>query len=104
MNRQASRAVYEKLKERLEHETSRHIPFRILLAHGWTPGPGLPHSLLVSGLFEIEEIPSGGISSIITNFWGMVLILSIIGTRYVYAWGYIPTHESNTVLYILIGV
>ena len=45
-------------------------PWRILLLHGWSPGPRLPRSLRHPG-FEVDEIPTTGICDVLVSPCGI---------------------------------
>ena len=49
-------------------------PLPLLLLHGWSPGPGLPGSLLTSGLFTVHEIEASTILTIATNRYALALV------------------------------
>lgn len=49
-------------------------PLPVLLLHGWSPGPGLPGSLLASGLFTVHEIEASTILTIATNRYALALV------------------------------
>ena len=55
---------------------------------------------MISGLYEIEEIASGGICSIITNFYGLMLFA--LCAAYIIIWASIyPVYKSTFVKYTL---
>ena len=49
-------------------------PVSVLMLHGWSPGPGLPGSLLASGLFTVHEIEASTILTIATNRYALALV------------------------------
>ena len=55
-------------------------PLPVLLLHGWSPGPGLPGSLLASGLFTVHEIEASTILTIATNRYALALVGLLCGT------------------------
>jgi len=95
------REKYREMEDRLRREANLNVPVRLLLCHGWSPGPGLPHSLLVSDLYDILEIPSGGICSIVTNLYGLLLVSLLVGYLIIWASVY-PAHKSQLVKYMSI--
>ena len=57
------------------HAISTHMvgdarPRRVLLLHGWSPGPRLPRSLRHPG-FEVDEIPTTGICDVLVSPCGI---------------------------------
>ena len=61
---------------------------RVLLLHGWSPGPRLPRSLRHPG-FIVDEIPTSGICDILTSPCGLAFFaLPVIAiAAVVAAWG-----------------
>ena len=55
------------------HAAGRTPPLPLLLLHGWSPGPGLPGSLLASGLFTVHEIEASTVLTIATNRYALAL-------------------------------
>ena len=54
-------------------------PLPLLLLHGWSPGPGLPGSLLASGLFTVHNIDASTVLTIATNRWAAALVAVLVG-------------------------
>ena len=67
------------LRQRLDDAGLSSAPIPILLLHGWSPGPGLPGSLLACGLFTVHEVPASTVCTIATNRWALAIVALLGG-------------------------
>jgi hypothetical protein len=68
------------MEARLQN-TGVNPPIRLLLLHGWSPGPNLPNSIdQHRNLFDVREIGARGINDIACNRFGFLLVATVIGT------------------------
>eukprot|EP01050_Picozoa_sp_SAG11_P019040 SAG11_NODE_2971_length_2801_cov_2.645078_1_plen_64_part_00 len=46
------------------------VPVKLVLLHGWSPGPGLPELIVRSGLFQVTEVQASTVLAIVCNAYG----------------------------------
>lgn len=69
----------DSLASRLQ-DVSIHTHLRVLLLHGWSPGPNLPASLLQHGLFALYEIPASHLGTILKTPYAVLAVLLVTAT------------------------